>query len=61
MVRWFFKAATGHKGLLSWRAVRIMVAPSSLVVLVHGMSKVAEEVPSRKTRKTILRDSEKEI
>jgi len=53
--RWFFKAATGHKGSPSRQTVRITVAPSSLVVFVHGILKLAECVPSRNTQKRILK------
>lgn len=61
MFRWFLKAATGHNGLLLWCVVRITVAPSSLVVFVDGMSKLAEEVPSCKMWKMILRNNKEEV
>lgn len=45
MARWFFRALTGQRG--SALAVRMIEAPSSFVVLVHGIRKLAEREPSR--------------
>ena len=54
MSRWFLRAATGHKGSPLRRAVKMTVALSSLVDFVHGMSKLAEQEPSRSTRNKIV-------
>ena len=51
-LRWFFNAAHGQR--VSLRAVRVTRAPSCLVVLVHGIRKCTEQVPSRSSRNEIL-------
>ena len=52
MFRWVRRAATGQRKLE--RAVRMMVAPSCLVVFVHGILMDAEDEPFVNDRKVMV-------
>jgi len=54
--RWFLRATTRHRGLPSHHAVRMIFTPSSLVVLVQGIWKLAEHVPSHNVQNRTLKE-----